>query len=255
MNIRSLARKPFFDFFWLYPHMPQMLRIALSDALTYSPEVPTSGAKGNFNFSKFRKLKVNSGLGKAFKIIKEIKEEGNHITERLSISDLIQLSGASAIEYCGGPYIEMKIGRVDLDDEHFAAEKTDFPELEMSAVKIRDIYTSKGFSDEEIVALFGYRTLGFVSNNESHKEERWTRNPWTFDNNYYEELLDKNSPYAKTTSDLALVNDEAFRHYVESYAKNQDNFFEKFVIAYQKMSELGSRHLLEENTTYLKNYY
>jgi len=63
-----------------------------------------------------------------------------------------------------------------------------------------------GLSDEEIVSLFGYRTLGFVSNRAEHEEKRWTRNPYVFDNNYYVELLDKNSCYYKTDSDRALLN-------------------------------------------------
>ena len=37
------------------------------------------------------------------KIIKNVKEDGNHITAMLSYSDLIQLAGYTAVEYCGGP--------------------------------------------------------------------------------------------------------------------------------------------------------
>lgn len=252
MNLRSIARKPFFDQFFLAPTMSQMLRIALSDALSFNPNIATSGAKANFNFSKFRKSKVNSGLSKTFKVIKDLKEEGNHITERLSISDLIQLGGASAVEYCGGPCIEVKVGRSDIEDEHFAADSTNFPHLEMTAEEIRGKYSKIGLSDELIVALFGFRTLGFVANSESHKEERWTRNPWQFDNNYYEELLDKKSPYAKTPSDVALLEDDAFRHWVEVFAKNQNDFFNRFTAAYTLISELGSDNLLGENTSYLE---
>ena len=251
MNIRSIARKPFFDFMFLNPLMPQLLRVAMSDALTYSPNIESSGPRAHFNFGKFRKLKVNTGLTKAYKAIKEIKEEGNHITERLSISDLIQIGGASAIEYAGGPYIELKVGRVDIEDEHLAAEATAFPELEMTSEEIRAKY-SELFTDEFIVALFGYRTLGFVSSKDSNKEERWTRNPWIFDNNYFEELLDSNSPYTKSSSDLALLNDDKFRHWVETFARNQNHFFDSFAVAYQRMGELGNAKLLGENTDYLK---
>ena len=252
MNIRSIARKPFFDFMYLSPMMPQLLRIALSDALTFNPKIETSGPRGHFNFSKFRKLKVNSGLNKAFKVIKEIKEEGNHITERLSTSDLIQIGGASVIEYCGGPYIELKVGRVDIEDEHLAADHTNFPEYDMTTSDIKAKYSELGFSDEHIVALFGNRTLGFLSNKDANKEERWTRNPWTFDNNYYEELLDKNSPYVKTHSDVALLNDDKLLHWVETFARNQNQFFDSFAAAYIKMSELGNEKLLGENLSYLE---
>jgi hypothetical protein len=67
-------------------------------------------------------------------------------------------------------------------------------------------YSKLGLTDEEIVALFGYRTLGFVSNKAEHEEKRWTRNPYVFDNNYYVELLNKDSGYYKFPSDRALLN-------------------------------------------------
>ncbi len=40
--------------------------------------------------------------------MKEFKGmKGNHITAELSLADLIQIGGVSAIEYCGGPNIEI----------------------------------------------------------------------------------------------------------------------------------------------------
>lgn len=249
MNIRSLARKPFYDFMFLNPMMPQLLRVALSDSLSFSPNTPNSGARGHFNFNKFRKH--TNGLTKGFKLVKEIKEEGNHITERLSISDLIQIGGAAAVEYTGGPYIELKVGRTDIEDEHLCMDHSNFPTLEMTGEEIRAKYSSF-LSDEEIVAMFGHRTLGFVSNKDANKDERWSRNPWVFDNNYFEELLDRQSPYVKTDSDMALLKDDKFRGYVEAFARNQNTFFDSFASAYIKMSELGNDSLLAENTSYLK---
>jgi hypothetical protein len=76
----------------------------------------------------------------------------------------------------------------------------------MNGREIRDKYNNLGINDDNlIVALFGYRTLGFLSNKEQEKEERWTRNPWVFDNNYYQELLNPMSDYLKTPSDKALI--------------------------------------------------
>jgi len=40
-------------------------------------------------------------------MLKEIQENGNHITYELSKADLIQIGGAAAVEYCGGPFIEI----------------------------------------------------------------------------------------------------------------------------------------------------
>jgi catalase (peroxidase I) len=117
----------------------------------------------------------------------------------------------------------------------------------MNVREIRDKYNNiKLTEDHLIVALFGYRTLGFVSNKESHKEERWTRNPWVFDNNYYQELLDSNSPYVKTPSDKALLQDDGFRKWVEKYSKDEKLFFDNFSEAYVRISELGCTNLLAE---------
>lgn len=101
-------------------------------------------------------------------------------------------------------------------------------------------------NDEEIVALFGHRTLGFLSNKGEHEEERWSRNPYIFDNNYFVELLDANSPYIKTESDKALINDESFRKYVELFSQDQQAFFERFARTFEKISEINQKDLMVE---------
>jgi catalase (peroxidase I) len=70
-------------------------------------------------------------LKNVYKMIQETQTEGNHVTELLSVSDLIQIAGASAIEYCGGPFIELKVGRKDIEEEHRVPEHTSFPHLDM----------------------------------------------------------------------------------------------------------------------------
>jgi catalase (peroxidase I) len=52
----------------------------------------------------------------------EIKESGNHITELLSVADLIQLGGVVGVEYTGGPSINFGIGRVDATEDQLPAE-------------------------------------------------------------------------------------------------------------------------------------
>ncbi len=63
MNIRSIARKPFYDTFHLNPIMSQLFRLAMSDSLSYDPVNKTGGPFNNFSFSKFKKAHINSGLG------------------------------------------------------------------------------------------------------------------------------------------------------------------------------------------------
>lgn len=107
MNISVIARKPFFDKFFVAPSMPGFLRIALTDALSFNKQNNTGGAINNYKDPQFLKLKTNSGLKSLCKEISDVKEHGNHVTFMLSISDIIQLGGASAIQYCGGPFIDV----------------------------------------------------------------------------------------------------------------------------------------------------
>lgn len=108
MNIRSIARKPFWDLFFIKPIMPGFLRLALSDSLSWNSEKKIGGSIGNFKSSEFASLQINKGLKPIYKDITNLQENGNHITDMLTIADLIQIGGAAAVEYCGGPQLNVK---------------------------------------------------------------------------------------------------------------------------------------------------
>lgn len=108
MNIRSIARRAFYDQFYIKPIMPNLLRLALIDGLTYNSEKKIGGAINNYHNVLIKKSKVAKGLNSSLKVINQVKEEGNHITNMLSIPDLIQIGGAAAVEYAGGPFINVK---------------------------------------------------------------------------------------------------------------------------------------------------
>jgi len=59
-------------------------------------------------------------------------------------------------------------------------------------------------------------------------------------------LLNNNSPYIKTSSDLALLEDRRFREYVELFSQDKEQFFEVYKTAHQKLSEFGCSGLLSE---------
>lgn len=108
MNIGSIARRPFFDKFFLSPTMPGFLRLALSDSLSFNAEEHVGGAVNNFHSHNFLKLPINSGLKTIYRTAEEIHYDGNHITTMLSLPDIIQIGGAAAVEYAGGPFINVK---------------------------------------------------------------------------------------------------------------------------------------------------
>jgi catalase (peroxidase I) len=44
---------------------------------------------------------------------------------------------------------------------------------------------------------------------------------------------------------MVLIQDELFKKYVVLYASNQTIFFQAFAKAFQKLEELGTKHLLK----------
>nr|KAJ0203089.1 hypothetical protein LSAT_V11C500249880 [Lactuca sativa] len=102
-----------------------------------------------------------------------------------------------------------------------------------------------GLSDKDIVALSGGHTLvsfhsllvrnikhvyhfasflicmlqGKAHADRSGFDGPWTRDPLKFDNSYFELLKGESEGLLKLPTDIALLDDPAFRPYVELYAK------------------------------------
>jgi catalase (peroxidase I) len=55
--------------------------------------------------------KAHPDLQLAMNEVTEIHSMGNHVTAMLSRSDLLQLGGYAAVEYCGGPSMVFRMGR------------------------------------------------------------------------------------------------------------------------------------------------
>ena len=119
MNISIIAKKPFYDKFFLAPCMAGYLRLALVDSLSFDSLTNRGGAINNYDNSNFalsnlistntQEVSLHKGLKKTFyHEIKDVHKFGNHITAMLSYSDIIQIGGAAAIQYAGGPAIELE---------------------------------------------------------------------------------------------------------------------------------------------------
>lgn len=91
--------------------------------------------------------------------IAEISEIGNHVTQILTFSDLIQLGGYAAVEYCGGPQMEFRMGRPDVESEGDAVHHD--RETFGTSLIVEGLGKAH-LSPEDYVALMGIHTLGFV---------------------------------------------------------------------------------------------
>lgn len=149
---------------------------------------------------------------------------------------------------CQVGIFNFRIGRSDSNTSVATTTALPSPHHDINDIRT-NLIDRLGLSPEEVVALIGNRTLGFINNEEDCKGDRWSRNPWVFDNNYFQELIDPKSPYLKTKSDIAVLDDDEFRKIVEDFAKNQTDFFKAFQQAYEKVSDYGYENLLIENAS------
>jgi cytochrome c peroxidase len=102
----------------------------------------------------------------------------------LSLSDLLQLGGYTAVEYCGGPSMIFRMGRKDIETEGEASNALALTGSHENAVMVQK-FDTMGLLPEEYVAIMGSYTLGFASDENKGKTGRWTMNPYVFDNSYF----------------------------------------------------------------------
>lgn len=212
---------------------PIMLRLAWHDAGTYDAKSKTGGPNASIRNEEEHSHSANNGLKKAIDWCEEVKEKHPKIT----YADLYQLAGVVAVEVTGGPTIEFVPGR---RDSKVCPREGRLPDAKQGAPHLRDIFYRMGLSDKDIVALSGGHTLGRAHPERSGFDGPWTKEPLRFDNSYFVELMKGESEgLLVLPTDKALVEDPAFRPYVELYAKDEDAFFRDYAASHKKLSELG----------------
>lgn len=212
---------------------PLMLRLAWHDAGTYCAKTKTAGPNGSIRHEEECAHGANNGLKKAVDWCEEVKAKHPKIT----YADLYQLAGVVAVEVTGGPTIDFVPGR---KDSKVCPKEGRLPDAKQGAPHLRDIFYRMGLTDRDIVALSGGHTLGRAHPERSGFDGPWTQEPLKFDNSYFVELLKGESEgLLQLPTDKALVEDPAFRPYVELYAKDEDVFFRDYAASHKKLSELG----------------
>ncbi|KVI04093.1 L-ascorbate peroxidase 3-like [Cynara cardunculus var. scolymus] len=212
---------------------PIMLRLAWHDAGTYDATTKTGGPNGSIRNEEEFSHGSNNGLKIAIDFCEEIKSKHPRIT----YADLYQLAGVVAVEVTGGPTVDFVPGR---KDSRISPKEGRLPNANKGVPHLRDIFYRMGLSDKDIVALSGGHTLGKAHADRSGFDGPWTREPLKFDNSYFVELLKGESEgLLKLPTDVALLEDPGFRHYVDLYAKDEDAFFADYAVSHKKLSELG----------------
>lgn len=212
---------------------PIILRLAWHSAGTFDVHSKTGGPFGTIKNQQELAHAANNGLDIAVRLLEPIKEQ----FPILSYADFYQLAGVVAVEVTGGPEIPFHPGRPDKTE---SPPEGRLPDAKKGSDHLREVFYRMGLSDKDIVALSGGHTLGRCHKERSGFEGAWTNNPLIFDNSYFKELLSgEKEGLIQLPSDKALLEDPAFRPYVEKYAQDEDAFFADYAEAHLKLSELG----------------
>ncbi|PWN48218.1 heme peroxidase [Violaceomyces palustris] len=238
---------------------PVLVRLAWHASGTYCKESDTGGSNGaGMRYEAEGGDPANAGLQHARVFLEPVKDKHKWIT----YADLWTLAGVVAIKAMGGPDIQWKPGRTDFADDSRLPPRGRLPDASQASDHLRHIFYRMGFNDQEIVALSGAHNLGRCHVDRSGFEGPWVNNPTRFSNQYYKLLLklkwkpkkwDGNFQYVAKPpgadeededlmmlpTDYALIQDEAFRPWVERYAEDQDLFFSDFAKVFAKLIELG----------------
>ena len=249
-----------------------ILRLAFHDATTRDGE--KGGPNGSIRY-EIESRNGNRGLSKPFSIVQKIAGEVSGLD--ISLADTIALAGAAAVECSGGPAIPIRLGRFDsnvadpaklshpikMDTERSKVDTT-LPSAGLNSDGLRLFFGRLGLSEAEWVALCGAHDLGrhvtllqmpktCLKNLTRECLEAApvsipfvTQDPDTFSNLYFQKLLDWNDRKVKLgevafiPTDVDMVVDSGLRKYVETYAKDENEFFRNFVSAYQKLVDVSA---------------
>ncbi|TKY50371.1 Peroxidase 31 [Spatholobus suberectus] len=190
----------------------------------------------------------------------------------VSCADILSVATRDLLTMLGGPFYPVFLGRRDGRSSRAADVAPHLPTPSMPVPQIAQLFTQRGFSVEEFVALSGAHTVGFShcsqfisnvyntssSSSSSEYNPRFAQGlqkacadyhnnptlsvfndimtPNKFDNVYFQNLP---KGLGVLKSDHGLYGDPLTRPFVESFAKDQNRFFQVFARAMQKLSLLG----------------
>ncbi len=208
-------------------HAPAHLRLAFHDAGTYDQATGTGGAHGSVHLTEELRRADNTGWGQeCIALLAEAKEAYPSV----SWADLIALGGTAAVQKCGGPIIEIGLGRSDATT---VAPPHRLPGGYEGSRMLKSMFARMGLGPRELVALSGAHTLGFT------QRKPFTEDPWVFSNTFYTQLVERKGSLLLQT-DTAILDDPELRPYVELYAQDERRFWADFADAFRRMSWLGN---------------
>jgi len=234
---------------------PVLIRLAWHASGTYARASGTGGSNGaTMRFAPESGHGANAGLDVARARLEKIKQK----YPDMSYADLWTLAGVVAVEAMGGPKVSWRPGRKDSADGKSCPADGRLPDAEKGPSHVREIFSRMGFNDQEMVALIGAHAVGRCHSKRSGYEGPWTNSPTVFSNDFYVQLLeqkwtpkkwngpkqfeDETGALMMLPADLALIEDPAFKKWVEVYANDEAKWHQDFANAFCKLLELGVKY-------------
>ncbi|XP_022726151.1 peroxidase 31-like [Durio zibethinus] len=248
-----------------------ILRVFFHDCIVNGCDASILIASNAFNKSELDSDSNLSLAGDAFDLITRVKTALElQCPGVVSCSDILALSARDLVIMVGGPFYEVLMGRKDSKVSDPSIAESNLPKPTMPMSKLLSLFSTKGFSAEEMVALVGAHTIGF-----SHCKEfanrifnfsktseydpaynpafaqglrklcaNYTKDPemsafndvftpGKFDNMYYKNLQ---RGLGLLLSDQAMLMDNKTRPFVDLFAANQTAFFYSFARSMEKLS-------------------
>lgn len=211
---------------------PVLLRLVFHDAGTYDKTTGQGGSNGSIRFELDRP--ESRGLKRGLNVVKEVREKILSQSKiDLSFADLIVICGAWAVRTCGGPDIDVQVGRTD---RAVADRENMIPDENLPVEGIKANFERMGLDTLDLVALSGSHAIG----------GKGFGDPLTFDNVYYKTLLEK--PWLSEDamkqmigipSDRVLADDPECKPIIQDFTRDQNKFFESFAASYIRLTSFG----------------
>ena len=240
---------------------PFFVMLAWHSAASYSTLTQQGGTDGaNIRFPPESLWPQNRPIAPALRLLQQLTLRHN-----ISLADVITLAGVVAVEQVKGPSIPWRPGRTDSSHSPLPAALTSrIPSPRSSASTLHRSFASLSLTAREMVALTGAHTLGHCHRTLSGYDGQWTHRPLHFTSDFFR-LLSRETwrprrwdgplQYENVRagvdgrvvsgglmmlpSDLALLERNETREWVERYAADERLLFDDFSAAYSKLLELG----------------
>ncbi|CAM9736258.1 unnamed protein product [Pylaiella littoralis] len=245
---------------------PEMLKLAIVDALGFDASTQTGGPDGSVTLELDREASkgLKDAVDNALKIKKNLQR-----TNEMTLADVISMGGAEAIHACGGPPMLVQLGRYDEKKQpNPAAEIAGYSFDAPTGAGVKAAFKRAGLGPREMVLLLGAigsvtDAVGAVKDGGPGEDDDLEDLSWqnSIPNTFGKESDKLGRPLSNAFGPgflqrvaagggkeglgvvgKALLEDDEVKSFVRKYAGNSKAFEQDLSEAYTKMTLLGERY-------------